>query len=134
MSQIFYCGPHMCISEQEGPRRPFTSLVSSKDLTQLSHGFGIERKARDEKKNGDGGLEKTMLQQFKPRENQISEEVSRDVTGEVSLEPLDQTTVEELDHMTSCSTEDIIIVKDDKVSKKRKDPFEGISLYCHYLF
>ncbi|KAL1208314.1 hypothetical protein V5N11_033832 [Cardamine amara subsp. amara] len=114
---------------EEGSRRPFTSLVSSKDLTQLSHGFGVERNAREEKKNGDGGLEKTMLQQFKPRETHISQEVSREITSEASLETLDQTTVEELDHMTSNSTEineDIIIVKDDKISKKRKDPFEGM--------
>lgn len=114
------------IPEQEG-NRPFTSLVSSKDLTQFSHGFGMEKKAREEKNNGDGCLEKTMLQQFKPRENQIREEMSSD---KASLEPLDQTTAEEIDYLTSCSTEvtEDIIVKDDKLSKKRKDPFEGMSL------
>ncbi|CAH2079414.1 unnamed protein product [Thlaspi arvense] len=106
---------------EEGPRL-FTSLVSSRDQTQLSHGFvGME-------KNGDEGLEKTMLQQFKPRETQVSEEVSSDVTGKASLEPLDQTTAEEIDLLTSCfdETNEDIIVKDDKLSKRRKDPFEGM--------
>ncbi|KAF8088501.1 hypothetical protein N665_0538s0002 [Sinapis alba] len=115
---------------QEGPRL-FTSLVSSNDVTQLSQGFGMEKKAWDGNKIGDGGFEKTMLRQFKPRENQISEQVmSRDVTGraDASFEPLDQTTAEEVDLLTTCFTEinDDIIVKDDKLSKKRKDPFEGL--------
>uniref|UniRef100_A0A1J3HC71 Hypersensitive-induced response protein 1 n=1 Tax=Noccaea caerulescens TaxID=107243 RepID=A0A1J3HC71_NOCCA len=101
------------ILAQEGPR-PFTSFVSSKDLSQFSH-------------DSDGGLEKTMLQQFKPSETQISEEVSRDSTSKASLEPLDQATAEEIDYLTSCFTEnEDIIVKDDKTSKKRKDPFEVI--------
>ncbi|KAL9286703.1 hypothetical protein AtEden1_Chr4g0288621 [Arabidopsis thaliana] len=104
--------------------RPFTSLVSSKDRLKSL----MERKSREEKKNGDGGLEKMMLQQFKPREIQISEEVSRDVTGEVNLELVDQTAAEETDHMAPYSTEinEDIIVRDDKTSKKRKDPFEGM--------
>ncbi|KAG7543084.1 hypothetical protein ISN45_Aa07g030110 [Arabidopsis thaliana x Arabidopsis arenosa] len=104
--------------------RPFTSLVSSRDRLKSL----MERKAREERKNGDGGLEKMMLQQFKPRETQVSEEVSRDVTGEVSLESLDQTAAEETDHMAAVSTEinEDIIVRDDKTSKKRKDPFEGL--------
>ncbi|EOA17322.1 hypothetical protein CARUB_v10005594mg [Capsella rubella] len=113
---------------EEG-RRPFTSLVSSKDLTQLSHGLGMERKVREEKKDGDGGLEKMMLQQFKPREIQIREEVSRDITGEASLEQVDHIAAEEIDNLASHSNEDnedIIIVKDDQTSKKRKDPFEGM--------
>ncbi|KAJ0245510.1 RNA-binding protein [Hirschfeldia incana] len=105
------------------------------DKTQISHGFGMERKARSDK-NANGGLEKTMLRQFKPRETQISSDqviMSRDVTGradDASLEPLDQTTAEEVDLLTTCFTEinddDHIIVKDDKLSKKRKDPFEGM--------
>ncbi|CAB78411.1 hypothetical protein [Arabidopsis thaliana] len=109
----------MVTSEAKG-----TVTLSSKDrLISL-----IERKAREEKKNGDGGLEKMMLQQFKPREIQISEEVSRDVTGDVNLEPVDQTAAEETDHMAPYSTEinEDIIVRDDKTSKKRKDPFEGM--------
>ncbi|CAA7027931.1 unnamed protein product [Microthlaspi erraticum] len=113
---------------EEGPR-PFTSLVSSKDLSQLSQGFEIEKKAREETKTNDGGLEKTMLQQFKPSETQASEEVSsRDSIGKASLEPLDQATAEEIELLTSCFTdnEEDIIVKDDKTSKKRKDPFEGM--------
>lgn len=108
---------------QEGTRL-FTSLVSSssKDVTQTSHGFGMEKKA-----NRDGGLEKTMLRQFKPRETQISEE--QVMRADASLEPLDQTTAEEVDLLTTCFTEtddDDIIVKDDKLTKKRKDPFEGM--------
>ncbi|KFK36259.1 hypothetical protein AALP_AA4G098900 [Arabis alpina] len=108
---------------------PFTSLVSSKDLTKLTHGFGMEKRVREEKKVSDGGLEKTMLQQFKPRENQVSEESSSDVTGQASLvEPLDQATAEEIELLTSWSSEnnEDIIVKDDKLSKKRKDPFQGM--------
>ncbi|XP_010435232.1 PREDICTED: uncharacterized protein LOC104719086 [Camelina sativa] len=110
---------------EEGIRRPFTSF----DCSKLSHGFGVERKAREEKKKDDGGLEKMMLQQFKPREVQISEEVSREITVEASLEPVDQIPAEETDHLASHSdetNEHIIIVKDDKTSKKRKDPFEGM--------
>ncbi|CAF2269620.1 unnamed protein product [Brassica napus] len=104
-------------SSQEGPRL-FTSLVSSKDVTQLSHGFGMEKKA---------SKEKTMLRQFKPRETQISEQVVMS-RADASLEPLDQATAEEVDLLTTCFTEinDDIIVKDDKLSKKRKDPFEGM--------
>ncbi|ESQ56317.1 hypothetical protein EUTSA_v10026053mg [Eutrema salsugineum] len=106
------------------------SLVSSKDLTPLSHGFGIEKKCREEKKFSDVGLEKTMLQQFKPRETQVSEEMTRDgTTGDTTaLKPLDRTTAEEIDLLTSCFTEisEDIIVKDDKSTKKRKDPFEGM--------
>ncbi|XP_010440544.1 PREDICTED: uncharacterized protein LOC104723823 [Camelina sativa] len=114
---------------EEGIRSPFTSFDCSKDLTKLSHGFGVERRGREEKKKDDGGLEKMMLQQFKPREVQISEEVSREITAEASLEPVDQIAAEETDNLASYSdetNEDIIIVKDDKTSKKRKDPFEGI--------
>lgn len=95
-------------------------------MTQTSHGFGMEKKA-----NRDGGLEKTMLRQFKPRETQISEE--QVMRADASLEPLDQTTAEEVDLLTTCFTEtddDDIIVKDDKLTKKRKDPFEGI---CHHF-
>lgn len=123
------------LPEQEGSR-PFTSLVSSKDFTQLTHAYGMEKRAREGKKVSDGGLEKTMLQQFKPRENQIIEQMNSDVTGEASLEPLDQTTAEEIDLLTSWSSEinEHIIVTDDKLSKKRKDPFEGMSLHCHYWF
>ncbi|KAL0802258.1 hypothetical protein Bca101_057434 [Brassica carinata] len=106
------------IPEEEGPRL-FTSLVSSKDVTQISHGFGRD----DKNKNGDGGLEKTMLRQFKPRETvQISEQVTS--KAKPSLELVD----EDVDLLTTCFTEidDDIIVKDDKLSKKRKDPFEGM--------
>ncbi|WZZ53028.1 hypothetical protein YC2023_053135 [Brassica napus] len=111
---------------QEGPRL-FTSLVSSKDVTHLSHRFGMEKKASQEKKIGDGGLEKTMLRQFKPIETQISEHVVMS-RADASLEPLDQATAEEVDLLTTSFTEinDDIIVKDDKLSKKRKDPFEGM--------
>lgn len=123
-----------CLVFEQERLRPFTSLVSSKDVTQLSHGFGMERKAREERKNGDGGLEKMMLQQFKPRETQVSEEVSRDVTGEMSLESLDQTVAEETEHPYSTEINEDIIVRDDKTSKKRKDPFEGMSLNYHYLY
>ncbi|KAF3553589.1 hypothetical protein F2Q69_00015775 [Brassica cretica] len=113
-------------SSQEGPRL-FTSLVSSKDVTHLSHGFGMEKKASKEKKIGDGGLEKAMLRQFKPIETQISEHVVMS-RADASLEPLDQATSEEVDLLTTSFTEinDDIIVKDDKLSKKRKDPFEGM--------
>ncbi|CAH8341274.1 unnamed protein product [Eruca vesicaria subsp. sativa] len=99
------------IPEQQRPRL-FTSLFSSKS----------------EKKIGDVSLEKTMLQQFKPRETQI--------TGEQVMsrapEPLDQATAEEVDLLTTCFTDeindddDIIVMKDDRLSKKRKDPFQGM--------
>lgn len=87
----------------------------------------MEKKASQEKKIGDGGLEKTMLRQFKPIETQISEHVVMS-RADASLEPLDQATAEEVDLLTTSFTEinDDIIVKDDKLSKKRKDPFEGM--------
>ena len=89
-------------------------------MTQLSH--------------GDGGLEKTMLRQFKPRETQISEQVMD--KPKLSLEPLDQATAEEVDLLTTCFTDvnDDIIVKDDKLPKKRKDPFEGMYVIITFIF
>ncbi|CAN8324330.1 unnamed protein product [Cochlearia groenlandica] len=109
--------------------RPFASFASSKDPSQHSNGFTVERNAREEKRNnGDGGLEKTMLHQFKPRETDISEEVSRDIADERSLEALIQAASEDFDELNPNSienNEDIIVV-DEKTAKKRKDPFEGM--------
>lgn len=76
-----------------------------------------------------------MLRQFKPRETQISEQVVMS-RADASLEPLDQATAEEVDLLTTCFNEinDDIIVKDDKVSKKRKDPFEGMYVIITFIF
>lgn len=76
-----------------------------------------------------------MLRQFKPRETQISEQVVMS-RADASLEPLDQATAEEVDLLTTCFTEinDDIIVKDDKLPKKRKDPFEGMYVIITFIF